>query len=323
MESTLRDLAVEYDIDRNGLTTVIENLTKYSGLLQSMPMAPASHGTFHRFSLAADLVGGGFRALNGSIIPSSVSKDIATEDLFEQTALDELDSSYVDNMPGDTISVFQDRSPQFTTGMGQNLATQFFYGIHGQGDSEGFAGLRDLAIANNLTQTMGGDEGSSSTMFIVRWQPGVMEGLYNPKMVTAGEIVSTELVLGGNTYTKVTNTTTGAVTFKKGAKHTSYLGLLKAGTANVAIITNIQDATGDVVTAAAIDKAIEQVKGYTNPGEVAIYCNSRVYRLTNNLKDSKLQSMAKDELYRSRLATWDGLIPLWIDDNITNTEDYS
>lgn len=321
--STLRDLAVEYDINDNGLITVIENLTKYSGLLQSMPVAPSSHGIFHRYSLAADLATGGFRALNGSIVPSSVSKDIETEDLFEMTALDELDSSYVENMPKDVMGVFADRSPQFSVGMGQKLASQFFYGINGSGDVDGFAGLRDLAIANGLNQSMGGDEGSSSTMFIVRWQPGVMEGLFNSNMVNAGEIVRTELIGKGATYTKVTNTSTGATTFKKGAKHTSYLGLLKAGISNVAVITNIEDASGNSTTAAAIDKGIEQVKGYTNSGEVAIYCNSRVYRLTNTLKNGKLETVAADNLYSARLATWDGIIPLWIDDNITNTEDYS
>ena len=321
--NTLRDLAVDNTIDSEGLTTVIENLTKYSGLLQSMPVAPSSHGVFHRFALAADLATGKFRALNGSIVPSSISKDVETEDLFEMSALDELDSSYVENLPSDIMGVFQDRAPQFSIGMGQNLAKQFFDGIHGSGDAGGFAGLRDLAIANGLNQSMGGEEGSSSTMYIVRWQEGVMEGLFNSNMVDAGEIVKTELIGKGATYTKVTDTSTGATTFKKAAKYTAYLGLLKAGTSNVAVITNIEDASGDGPTAAAIDKAIEQVKGYTNSGDVAIYCNSRVYRLTNTLKNSKLETVAKDKLYSARLATWDGIIPIWIDDNITNTEDYS
>ena len=103
----------------------------------------------------------------------------------------------------------------------------------------------------------------------------------------------------------------------------SYLGLLKAGAYNVATVTNIQDDTGDKPTVAAIEKAIEQVKGYSNPGNTMIYCNSRCYRLIQELKAAKLSSLPESDLWSSRLMSWDGLIPIVIDDNLSNLEDYS
>lgn len=319
---TLRDWAVQYDSGENGLKVIVEDFYRESGLLQSMLMRPASDGIFHRYMIASDIIDGEFRALNGSIVPNSPTQEILTENLAELTAIQELDSSYVETSKGSTASVFAFSAPQFTTGLGRTLSEQYLYGIEAGGDSKGFKGLRQLSIDNGLTQSMGGDEGKSATMFVIRWQEGVMEGLFNQEMMANGSLVNMELIGNGATYLKTTNTTTGAVKPVKGAKYTSFMGLLRAGGANVATITNIEDATGDKVTVAAIEKAIEQVKGYTNAGNTVIVLNSRCMRLVKELKDTKLTNNDTDR-YSQRMKSWDGIIPFFIDDNITNTEDFS
>jgi|GEM_PF-4304637 len=323
MRNTLRDWAVLYDSDKNGLLPIVEDLEKASGLLQSMRMSPANNGFFHRYMLAEDLAYGGFRSLNGSIVPNSPTQEILTEDLSELAAIHELDSSYVESFNKPIEKVFGAYSSQFTTGMGQKLSRQYLYGLEGDGDADGFQGLRQLSIDNGLTQSMGGAEGSSATMFVIRWQPGVMEGLFNEGMMANGSIVDMEIINGGKTYTKTTNTTTGAVKPIKAAMYKTSLGLLRAGAYNVATITNIQDATDKKVSVEAIEKAIEQVKGYTNAGETVIVLNSRCMRLIKELKDTKITTYDDSDKYSARLKSWDGVIPFFIDDNITNTEDYS
>jgi hypothetical protein len=318
---TLRDWAVDY-ADK-GMQTVIEDFVKASGFLATAPFRPATHNSYHRYKVADNLLFGGFRALNGSLIPNNPTKSIQQEDLHELSQLETMDPTYVKDLGVSVQEAFNMDAPQTIEGMSQTLAKQFFYGTTGAGSADGFIGLRQLAIENGLNQSMGGDEAKSSTIFVVRWQPGVMEGLFNPQFLSTGQLITSELMHGGDTYTVTTDTSTGAQKPVVGALYQSYLGMLKAGAFNVAVITNVEDATGDKVTAAAIDKAIEQVKGYSNAGNTFIYMNSRCYRLTNELKVSKLQTLPESTSFSNRMATWDGMIPIVIDDNISITEDYS
>ena len=323
MSNTLRDWAVQYATKESGGQVIIEDLIKASGLLATMPFRPATHNSYHRYTLANNLPTGGFRALNGSLVPNNPTQKIQQEDLFELAQLETKDPTYIKDLGISVEEAFAMDTPQTIEGMSQTLAKQFFYGTTGAGSSEGFIGLRELAVSNGNVQSMGGAEGSSSTMFIVRWQPNVMEGLFNPEFLNTGQLITSELLHGGETYAVTSDTATGAQKMVKGALYQSYLGLLKAGAYNVAVITNIEDSTGHKPTAAAIDKAIEQVNGYSHSGNTFIYCNSRVYRLTGELKNSKLQSLPESTEFSRRLDTWDGLIPIVIDDNITNTENYS
>src|SRR6056297_1787787 len=315
---TLRDWAVQYATKESGGQVIIEDLVKASGLLATMPFRPATHNSYHRYTLASNLPSGGFRALNGSLVPNNPTQEIQQEDLHELAQLETKDPTYIKDLGLSVEEAFAMDTPQTIEGMSQTLAKQFFYGTTGSGSADGFVGLRELAISNSNNASMGGDEGSSSTLFVVRWQPNVMEGLFNTEFLTSGQLITSELLHDGATYAETTNTSTGAQKLVKGALYQSYLGLLKAGAYNVAVVTNIQDSDDDGPTAAAIDKAIEQVKGYSNSGNTFIYCNSRVYRLTKELKDSKLTAMAGDSLYNRPLDTWDGIIPIIIDDNITN-----
>ena len=319
---TLRDWAVDYDILDTDMTKMIENLTKKSGLLKTMMVQPASHNMFHRYALAENLPTAGFRLINGSITPSKATSKIQQEDLVELNALDERDKRLVESSPLQNDAVFASDSPQYIESMGQTLSKQFFYGTTGAGDADGYQGLRQLAIANSKSITGSGTEGSSTTIFAVRWQKGVMTGLFDPSTFNSGNPINMEMVSDGKPYPAVTNVSTGAKKFLYGMLYSASLGLLGAGIANVACYTRIQDDTSDKPTAANMDKLIELIEGYSNTEDTFIYLNGRALRLLQELKVSKLTTAVYDEEHSTWLRYWD-TIPLIVDDNLINTEDYS
>ena len=314
----LRDWAL--GVSSKGLETQISQLAKESGILSTMLFQPANHGLFHKYKLAENLASGGFRAINGSIVPSKVTQKVQQEDLKLLTDLQRLDKGYCETYPGGANSAFAEDSPQFVEGLGQKAATQFIYGINGSGDEEGFAGLRDLAVANNKTISQGGAEGSSTTILCVKWRKDETTGLFNPANFNKGKIVNIEMENNGKWFMETTNTSTGAVKPVYGALYESYLSLLMSNPNNVFAYTNIQDADGFKPTSANMDKMIASVKA--KPSDTIIYMNWTALRLLQELKVGKLQISTTDTDYSKWLISWNG-IPIVLEENLTDTESYS
>lgn len=316
--ATLLKLASAYQVPNQ--SAIIDSLVRESGILKTMPFQKASHGLYHKYKVKSGLPGGGFRTVNGAIVPHTTTEEIRQTDLKILTDIQQEDKALCESYPGGVEKYFSDEMPAFIEGLGQTAAKQMIYGTDATfGDDEGFTGLRQHAVSNGKTIALGGASGSRTTIIAVRWKPGVCTGLFNESAFSAGNLISVKPLNNGNPVMVVTNTTTGAVRPVYQALYEAYLGLLVADTANVAAVTQIQDATGKKPTASTIDKLIDLVNG--TAGDTVLYMNRVSRRLLWELKDSKMTGgvTPADSDYRTAFEAWNG-IPIVLEENISASE---
>ncbi|MCD4650630.1 MAG: hypothetical protein K8S56_02420 [Candidatus Cloacimonetes bacterium] len=314
--ATLLKLAAAFN--QPNQTAIIDSLTKDSGILRTMPFQKASHGLFHKYKIKTGLPSGGFRNVNGSIIPHTTNDEVKQTDLKILTDIQQEDKAICESYPGGVEKYFADELPAFVEGLGQTAAKQVIYGTDGTfGDSEGFVGLRQSAIANSNIIAAGGTSGSRTTILAVRWKHGICTGLFNENAFADGQMITVRPLNTGNPVMVVVDTATGAVKPVYQALYEAYMGLLVADTKNVAAYTQIQDASGKKPTAANLDKLIDMVNG--TAGDTFIYCNRIGRRLLWELKDSKMQITPAETEYNSMLERWNG-IPMILDENLSATE---
>ena len=82
---TLQRLAVAWEVPDD--PTVIIDLAKASGILQSAVVANASHGTSHKYKIVNALPTGAFRNIGEGIVPTSLSTDRMKIDLWNLSVL--------------------------------------------------------------------------------------------------------------------------------------------------------------------------------------------------------------------------------------------
>lgn len=312
MASTLRDLGVMYEVE--GMPS-IENLVKKSGILKTALAIPSSNGTFHKYKMLDDLPTGTVRTIGGGVVAQVTSKTPIQLDLKEIYSVCEEDATIVEETG--IQSYFMEEMPIFTEGMGQTVAKLMIYGNDPTfGLADGPLGFHQIAKASGNLVQKGGDTGSRTTIFVVKYRPGRAGcGLvYNDKIMQAGEIVKARLVNNGN---RIVENVSGTQYPKYKMDFTSYFAFLSGSNYDVAAITQIQDATDDRPTAADIDTIIDMVKGTAE--DTFIYSSRTGKRLGGMLKDSKLQLGAFDDNYRTRIDFWDG-IPWVVDENIRDDE---
>ncbi len=314
--ATLMKLAAAYNVPNQ--TAIIDSLIRESGILTTMPFIKASHGIFHKYKLKPELPGGGFRSVNGSIIPHTTEDVVLQEDLKILTDIQQEDKAICESYPGGVEKYFADELPAFVEGLGQTAARQLVYGTDSSfGDEEGFSGLRQHAVDNGNTIDAGGSSGSRTTILAVRWKPGVCCGLFNENAFADGNLITVRPLNNGNPVMVVVNTATGAVKPVYQALYEAYMGLLCATSDNVAAYVSIQDASGKKPIAGNMDKLIDLVRGSVS--DTFIYCNRTGRRLLWELKESKMQVSSADTDYNRLIERWNG-IPVVLEENISSTE---
>jgi len=297
---------------------IIDSLTNASGILRTMPFQKASHGLFHKFKVKQALPGGGFRAVNGSIVPHTTQDEVRQIDLKILTDIQQEDKAICEAYPGGVEKYFADELPAFVEGLGQTAARQLIYGTDATfGDEEGFLGLRQYAVQHGNTIDAGGASGSRTTILAVRWKPGVCTGLYNESAFVEGNLITVKPLNGGQPVMCVVDIATGAVKPVYQALYEAYFGLLVAADRNVAAYVSLQDATGKKPTAANLDKLVDLVHG--SPEDTFLYCNRLGRRLLWELKDTKMQTLGADTDYNRMIERWNG-VPVVLDENIAADE---
>ncbi len=314
--ATLMKLAAAYNVPNQ--TAIIDSLIRESGILETMPFIKATHGIYHKYKLKQELPGGGFRSVNGSIIPHTTEDVVLQEDLKILTDIQQEDKAICESYPGGVEKYFADELPAFVEGLGQTAARQLVYGTDSTfGDEEGFKGLRQHAVKNGNTIDATGTSGNRTTILAVRWKAGSCCGLFNENAFSDGNLITVRPLNNGNPVMVVVNTATGAVKPVYQALYEAYMGLLCATSDNVAAYVSIQDATGKKPTAGNMDKLIDMVRGSVS--DTFIYCNRTGRRLLWELKESKMQVSSADTDYNRLIERWNG-IPVVLEENISSTE---
>jgi hypothetical protein len=314
--ATLLKLAAAYNVPAQ--TAVIDSLTRESGILRTMQFQKASHGLFHKFKIKAGLPSGGFRRVNGAIVPHTTFDEVHQEDLKILTDIQQEDKAICEAYPGGVDKYFSDEAAAFLEGLGQTAARQLIYGtMASYGDPEGFRGLRQYAVENDRVITAGGGSGERTTILAVRWKPGVCVGLYNENAFVDGQVVAVKPLNQGQPVMVVVDPSTGAVKPVYQALYEAYLGLLVADSANVAAYTEVADSTGHKPTASNLDKLIDLVNG--SPADTCLYANRLGRRLLWELKESKMQTSSADGDYNTLIERWNG-VPVVLEENLSTTE---
>ncbi|MCD4829618.1 MAG: hypothetical protein K8R90_09360 [Candidatus Cloacimonetes bacterium] len=299
-------------------SAIIDSLTNASGILRTMPFQKASHGLFHKFKVKQALPSGGFRAVNGSIVPHTTMDVVRQIDLKILTDIQQEDKAICEAYPGGVEKYFADELPAFVEGLGQTAARQLVYGTDADfGDEEGFSGLRQYAVDHGNTIDAGGASGSRTTIIAVRWKPGVCTGLFNENAFMDGSLITVNPLNGGQPVMSVVDTATGAVKPIYQALYEAYFGLMVASDRNVAAYIRIQDASGKKPTAGNLDKLIDMVHG--SPEDTFLYCNRMGRRLLWELKDSKMMTLGAETDYNRMIERWNG-VPVVLDENIAADE---
>ena len=208
LTSTLQNLSVAWGAP--DAPSIIADLAKQSGLLQSAVIGKSSHGNKHRFKYWNTLPGGSFRALGTGIVPSAISKNMAEQDLWEYGDIMQADAREVMEHPGGKDGWFMDNIGAFLEGAGQAISKQCFYGTDTTfGSTTGFVGFHQYAKANSKVTQLSGTTGSRNTIFVVRWD--LSNGVSLRWGNQTGNLINVIDLTPAQPTTNVTNTTTGAL----------------------------------------------------------------------------------------------------------------
>lgn len=313
----LQNLAVEWGLP--GQESVLIDLVKSSGILQTALVRPASHGNKHKYKLWNTLPSAAFRALGGGIVPSEISKDRASIDLWDLSALAEEDAAEIMAHPGGKAGWFAANMPAFIESMGQVAAKQLIYGTDPTfGNTNGFLGLHQYAKANGtVVAKKSGTTASRTSIFAVRWdETNGASVRINPagpnQLITVEDITPTSPAL------VTTDTSTNAQLPVFAWWLHAYMTLVVPSAKSVAAITQVQptDST-KYPTSNDMNALIDAVEA--SSGQTYIYCNRAGHRAIQNLKDGKINLFSETVNYNTYVSMWRG-VPIIIDDNIGSVE---
>jgi hypothetical protein len=299
----------------------MDQVEKKSGIAMTMGVIPANNGFFHKWKMSGMLPSATIRAIGGSVTGSTTNNTIGRQDLKEFTMFQPEDWATVKNLGGGDDQAAAERYfastyPQFLEGMLQSIVKQIIYGNNATfGDTSGFLGLHQYAKNNIQTTPLGGETGSRTTIFVVRWNEKWCSMLINPNVISGGAEIMRMTRPAFNPST--TNTTTGAKQPTWESWLTSEMGFMVASTVSVHAITQI-DST-HIPTSAQLMAAMRGVHSDRDLANTKIYCNERGRDYIFGLNDANLISTSMDKTYNNRITTFNG-VEIVTDENIRDDE---
>lgn len=309
-------LKVAQSYHKKSNIAIAADLSRESGLLRTMQFAKSSHLLYDKDSLQTVLPSGEFYSPGGGVTPSSGGSKIVTTELFPFGMVQEVASALIDDYDGGLKQYILDKAPSYTMSAGQAIAEQYIYGFGTGGDAAGFKGIRQMCIdAGNVAKPAGSAVGSTSSIYIVKWDTRIMTGLYPDKMFK--ESMVKFKILNNGLPVLIEDP---ADSDKKLSVYQFSLDLklgLKALVANnVYQIYNLKDSATFYPTIPLITAGLQSVKA--TAASTKIYCNSTVKGFIDDLK-ATVYHRAQDTEMSLALETIKN-IEIVVDDNISNTE---
>jgi hypothetical protein len=311
MTNNLTELARLYNMIPK---TVSETIMNASGLLRTMNFDMAVAGDKDIYSQynslpTATLSIPGAGMTGQSVLAENKEISLAYAYILHEELKSIVEMSAIAGMTVE--SYFSSKAPLFYEALAQKFAALAFYGSLNDTESP-FLGLKQIATANSQTITASGGSGSSTSIYAVRWKPGMCTGLYNPTVMAGGELVKQDWINNGSSY-MISESNTRYEYY--GVKHTLNLGLKVTSKDLVATYENLD--SSHLPTSDNMDALLDLVK--SDPTNTILYMNRTARRYLMKLKNSKLEVGNVDNGINNKVLFWNE-IPIIIDDNITDTE---
>jgi hypothetical protein len=311
--AVLQNLAAQWAVPDD--PTLIVDLIKRSGILQTALVLPSSHGNKHKYKYFNSLPSSAFRALGAGIVPSAISHNTAAIDLWDVSALAQEDATEIEAYPGGKAGWIRANMGAFIEGMGQTIAKQIIYGTDITfGSTAGFLGLHQYTKANSNVIQAGGTTGSRTSIFAVRWDASNGASL-RVNAGTTGNLIKVNDITPVNPALVVTSTTTNAQLPVYSWWLNAFMTLINPADTASAVITQVDASNAPTYT------EMNQLLDYVDAGsgQTYIYCNSLGARMIASLKDTKLNLFSETMNYNDYVSSWRG-VPIIIDNNILSTE---
>ena len=315
--ATLRALAAEWGV--SGAASM-DHLTKEAGILQVAEAISASHGMSHKHKRLDALPV--FTIINpgDSVGDTTVDYDIYTTDLKIVKCNQSEPADIVVDWPAGKAAYFNGQRPAYLEAFGQQLAKIVYYGTNSDfGNVTGFTGLHQLAKAYGNVIQEGGTTGSRNTIFVVKFRSG-SNGcgiLFDPAISSSGEMMNSEIMLGGMKTFEVTDTSGSLKKTVYWVEHLGKAAFLSTSRYDIAAYTQLEDAGSMRPTAARMDELIDMVR--FSGDSTFLFMNRLTRRILQLLKDSKLIIQPGETEYYKWLETWAG-VPIIIDGNLVSNE---
>lgn len=296
--AVLQNLAAQWAVPDD--PTIIVDLIKRSGILQTALVLPSSHGNKHKYKYFNSLPSSAFRALGAGIVPSAISQNTAAIDLWDVSALAQEDATEIEAYPGGKAGWVKANMGAFIEGMGQTIAKQIIYGTDPTfGGTNGFLGLHQYAKANGkVTEQKAGTTASRTSIFAVRWDATNGASL-RVNAGTTGNLLKVNDITPVKPALVVTSTTTNAQLPVFSWWLNAYMSLVIPAATACAAITQI-DST-HIPTADNMNELLDAVDA--GSGQTYIYANSFGARMISTLKSGKLSLYNESTTYNDYVAT--------------------
>ena len=310
--------------------TLLVDLIKNSGLLQTATVKPSNFGNQHKYKYHTELPMGTFREFGEGIVPKIISGTLVTIDLWDLVALAQDDAEFIESYPGGKDGWIEANLPAFIEGLGQTLAAQIIYGtldtsaIGGINSTVGFKGLYQYAKDfNHIHSLTTSNTTNLTSIFIVRWDEndGVQVRVGGSSRL-GRDLIQVKDITPVNPALVVQNTTTNAQLPVYSWLLHCYATLVVPTIKSVAVInkvdSKIYDSTANTQAFVnALNNAIDEIEA-TN-GQKFIYANVKGKSLISGLKQDKLTLYRADMDYNNLIESYRG-IPIVLEENILSTE---
>lgn len=314
--NTLLDLAVAHSLPNT--KSIIDSLVLESAILRTAGIEFANKGLSHEYKIVTSLPGVTVRGLNQGTAPTKGVSSLKQIDLKIFEAKQSEDAMGCEVYPGGVKQFFADNAPLYMEAITQAVAKSVVYGNNATfGNAKGFSGLSQAAKANGNVIQRGGASGASTSIYCVRWKPGVC-GLVVPKTdgKSLDKLIGVKVLNGGNAISIPTGVDNEELTVYQ-AQYNLLMSLMVGSTFSVSAMTQV-DGT-HLPTVQKMNDLVDAVRSQPGDGMTFIYANRSGRSMIANLKDSKYYLLTRDNNYDVMLEFWRD-IPLLTEDIINSVE---
>jgi len=323
-----QDLGVQWGVP--DAPTLLIDLVKHSGLLQTATVKPSNFGNQHKYKYHETLPLATFREFGEGIVPKIIAGTLATIDLWDLVTLAQDDAEFIESYPGGKDGWIEANMPAFIEGLGQTLASQIIYGtldtsqIGGINSTVGFKGLYQYAKDFNHIHSLSTSNSTGLTsIFVVRWDEndGVQVRVGGSSRL-GRDLLQVKDITPVNPALVVQNTTTNAQLPVYSWLLHCYATLVVPTIKSVAVVNKVDSQIYDTTAKTqafvnALNTAIDEIEA-TN-GQKCIYANVKGKALLSGLKQDKLTLYRADMDYNNLIESYRG-IPIILEENILSTE---
>jgi len=305
-DATLRKLITDKAVKD---VAIIDDLVNASGILQTATVFGSSHGKFHKYKKVSALPTASFREIGGTYTDQTVNDEIHQLDLKMIGLVQSEDKAICDEIG--VKKYFMQNRPAVMEAIGQKIAKGIIYGTNSTyGDTQAFRGWHEMADAAGSTYyTDGGGDENSTTIFIVKYKPGVIGLVYNSATVGAGNFIKTTVLNNGQPVLEYIGEGTKKPVYQ--VLYETDLAFLSASIHSIHAIVGI-DASNHV-TDAQLKAAIDSVKG--SASDTFIYTSRMGKRDIELLNITDLMTTPETDDYNNLITRYNG-IRIVVDENI-------